>query len=240
MSISVSDSSYDAAASQNFNNFSSSYYSSTSQSDSGGVGIVYGPYSATGDIGYSDASARGGFSSGSTAGATSWDNSSSASVSGSFFLASIDRPWMFDQIFNVRSGWHVEGLPLHCLSDGSNTSQNSKNLVHALPVQMLVARNIANSCNDWGHFSTYASNFEQSAESHSESTATSYGGSVGAFGLGGKYHHADSSTDGSQFSHDDGSSGWSFRSHGSGGTLSIHGPQILGWVTQIVPASPPS
>ena len=79
-----------------------------------------------------------------------------------------------------------------------------------------------------------------SAASQSESSATSFGGSVGAFGLGGVYNHQDSSTDGSQFSDDDGSSSWSFQSSHSGGTLSIHGTQILGWVVRVVPASPPS
>src|SRR5581483_8714811 len=61
MTISVSDSTYDSASSSTFNNFSSSYYNASSRSDSGGVGIVYGPFSATADVGYSTASASGGF-----------------------------------------------------------------------------------------------------------------------------------------------------------------------------------
>lgn len=86
MGISVSDSTYDSASSSTFSNFSSSYYNSSSQSDSGGVGIVYGPFSATADVGYSTASANGGFSTGAS-GATNWDRLSNASITGEFFLA---------------------------------------------------------------------------------------------------------------------------------------------------------
>lgn len=238
--ISVSDSTYDSASSTTFSNFSSSYYSASSQSDSGGIGIVYGPFSATADVGYSTAKSKGGFSTGANGGATSWDRSSSASISGEFFLATIDRPWLFDEIFRISSGWHIKDRPTNFLSDGTNTAANDKNWMPALPVQMLVARNISVTCDDWGDFSTFATTFGQSAASQSESSATSFGGSVGAFGLGGTFNQQDSSTDGSQFSNDDGSSSWSFQSSDRGGTLSIHGTQILGWVVRVVPASPPA
>jgi hypothetical protein len=110
----------------------------------------------------------------------------------------------------------------------------------ALPVQMLVARNISISCDDWGSFSSFANSFAASAASQSSSSATSFGGSVGAFGLGGTYNHQDASASGSDFSNDDGSSSWSFQSNDSGGTLTIHGTQILGWIVRIVLASPPA
>lgn len=240
MEISVSDSTYDSASSSAFNNFSSSYYNSSSQSDSGGVGIVYGPFSATADVGYSTASANGGFSTGSNGGATDWDRSSSATISGEFFLASIDRPWLYDEIFRISSGWHIKDRPTNFLSDGTNTAENNKNWMPALPVQMLIARNISITCDDWGSFSSFATSFAASAASQSESSATSFGGSVGAFGLGGTYNHQDSSADGSQFSNDDGSSSWSFQTSDSGGTLSIHGTQALGWIVRVVTASPPA
>ncbi|MER5512764.1 hypothetical protein ABT052_47075 [Streptomyces sp. NPDC002766] len=240
MQISVSDSTYDAGSSSEFGDFSSSYYHSSSQSDTGGVGIVYGPFSATGDFGYSSANSDEGFSTSSSASSTDWDQSSSASISGEFFLATIDRPWLFDEIFRIASGWHIKDRPTNFLSDGTKTAGNNKNWMPVLPVQMLVARNIAISCDDWGHFSSFATNFAASASSQDESSGLHFGGSVGAFGLGGTYHHDDQSTDGSQFSSDDGSSGWSFQSSESGGTLSIHGTQILGWIARVIPASPPS
>jgi hypothetical protein len=240
MAISVSDSTYDSASSNTFNNVSSSYYNASSQSDSGGVGIVYGPFSATADVGYSTASAHSGFSTGSNGGATGWDRSSSATITGEFFLASIDRPWLYDEIFRISSGWHVKNRPTNFLSDGTTTAENNKNWMPALPVQMLVARNISISCDDWGNFSSFATTFAASAASQHKSSATSFGGSVGAFGLGGTYNHQDSSTGGSNFSNDDGSSSWSFQASDSGGTLSIHGTQILGWIARVVPASPPA
>ncbi|OKI41264.1 hypothetical protein A6A29_38010 [Streptomyces sp. TSRI0281] len=240
MQISVSDSTYDSGSSSQFNDFSSSYYHSSSQSDTGGVGIVYGPFSGTADFGYSSENSAQGFSTGSSGGSTDWDRSSSASISGEFFLASIDRPWLYDEIFRIASGWHIKDRPTNFLSDGTNTTDNNKNWMPGLPVQMLVARNISITCDDWGHFSSFATNFAASASSHAESSGTHFGGSAGAFGLGVTYNHQDSSTDGSQFSNDDGSSSWSFQSSASGGTLSIHGTQILGWIARIIPASPPA
>lgn len=239
MAISVADSTYDSASSSTFNNFSSSYYNASSQSDSGGVGIVYGPFSATADVGYSTASANGGFSTGSNGGATDWDRSSSATITGEFFLASIDRPWLYEEIFRIGSGWHIKNRPTNFLSDGTNTAENDKNWMPALPVQMLVARNISITCDDWGNFSTFATSFAASAASQTDTSSTNFGGSVGAFGLGGTYNHQDASADGSQFSNDDGSSSFSFQASDSGGTLSIHGTQILGWVARVIPASPP-
>jgi hypothetical protein len=240
MGISVSDSTYDSGSNSTFSNVSSSYYNASSQSDSGGVGIVYGPYSATADVGYSTASANGGFSTGSTGGATNWDRSSSASITGEFFLATIDRPWLFDEIFRISSGWHIKDRPTNFLSDGTNTTENNTNWMPALPVQMLVARNISITCDDWGNFSSFTNSFAASAASQSESSATSFGGSVGAFGLGGTYNHQDSSASGSDFSNDDGSSSWSLQTSDSGGTLNIHGTQILGWIVRVVLASPPA
>ena len=240
MEISVSDSTYNAASSSTFSNFSSSYYSASSQSDSGGVGIVYGPFSATADVGYSTASANGGFSTGASGGATNWDRSSSASITGEFFLATIDRPWLYDEIFRISSGWHIRDRPTNFLSDGTNTTGNNKNWMPALPVQLLVARNVSITCDDWGNFSSYASNFAASTASQSQSSALSFGGSVGAFGLGGTYNHQDASASGSSSSADDGSSSWSFASSGSGGTLTIHGTQILGWIARVTPAAPPA
>jgi hypothetical protein len=240
MSISVSDSTYDSASSSTFNDFSSSYYSASSRSDSGGVGIVYGPFSATANVGYSTAKANGGFSTGADGGATNWDRSSSASITGEFFLATIDRPWLYDEIFRISSGWHIKDRPTNFLSDGTDTTENNQNWMPALPVQLLVARNLSITCNDWGDFGSFATSFAASSASQSSSSALSFGGSVGAFGLGGTYNHQGSSTSGSGSSSDDGSSSWSFSSSGGGGTLSIIGTQILGWIVQVVTASPPA
>ncbi|MFJ9692176.1 hypothetical protein [Kitasatospora sp. NPDC101183] len=240
MQIDVSDSTYDSASANTFNAFSSSYYNASSQSDTGGVGIVYGPFSATADVGFSSAKAAGGFASGSSAGAVGWDKSSSASISGEFFLATIDRPWLFDEIFRVGSGWHITDKGANYLSDGTNTAANNANFFPAVPVQILVARNVAISCDDWGDFQTFATSFAQSAASQQSSSGTTYGGSVGAFGLGVTYNHQDASTDGSQFGQDDGSSSWSYQTTDSGGTLSIHGTQVLGWALHVTPPSPTS
>jgi hypothetical protein len=60
-----------------------------------------------------------------------------------------------------------------------------------------------------------------------------------AVGLG-TYNHQHSSASGSYFSDDGGSSSCSLQASGSGGSLNIHGTQILGWIARVTPASPPA
>ena len=84
-----------------------------------------------------------------------------------------------------------------------------------IPTAFIVARNIAIS-GDWGKVD----------QSHIES-ATSAGGSVGygPFKLSGRY--------------ETGSSHDRFSSHYEDGTIRVPGLQIIAWVSEIVPFSPP-
>jgi hypothetical protein len=239
MQISVTNQSYEAASANNQSGFSSSYYHGESSSDSGGVGLVYGPFSAEGSVSVSKENSDTSFSTGNSASGSNWDKSSSASINGEYFIAEVDRPWLFDEIFRVSSGWYVKDKPTNYLSDGTATKANNGNWMPALVVQMLCARNLTITCNDWGDFGAFATQWAASERSHQESSATSYGGSAGIFGIGGSYDHSDSEASGNYFANDDGSQAWSFQSSESGGTLVIHGTQILGWIVRVVPAGPP-
>jgi len=239
MQISVSNHSYQAAAQSGYSDFSKSYYDASSSSDGGGVGIIWGPFAAEGTVSVSQQNSDTSFSTGHTASGSHWDKSSSASINGEYFLADFDRPFMFEEIFRVASGWYIKDKPKNFLSDGTATQANNGNWMPSLAVQMLCARNLTITCDDWGDFGSFATQWAASDSSHQHSSSTSYGGSAGIFGLGGSYNHSDTDANGQFFSNDDGSQSWSFQSDGSGGTLVIHGTQILGWLVRVVPAGPP-
>lgn len=239
LQISVSNQSYEEASGNGHSDFSSSYYNASSSSDTGGVGIVWGPFSAEGTVSVSQQNSDSSFSTAHTASGSHWDKSSSASLNGEYFLADIDRPWLFDEIFRVASGWYIKDKPKNYLSDGTATQANNLNWMPSLAVQMLCARNVTITCDDWGDFGAFASQWSASDSSHQQSSATSYGGSAGYFGIGGSYNHSDADSSGDYFSNDDGSQSWSFQSDGKGGTLVIHGTQRLGVIVRVVPAGPP-
>ncbi|MEW9516112.1 hypothetical protein [Streptomyces tubercidicus] len=237
--IEVRQSTYDTYAASNLHGFSSSYYEATHSSDSAGVGLVYGPYSATADVDIaSSSSAQGARAEGSQS-AQKTDNSSSASITGQYFLADVARPWLYDEVFRISDGWFLRDGDRNSISDGTASPSNNGRAFPAIVKSMLIARNVTITSDDWGDFASSASNWARSEASHDEASATKFGGSAGAFGIGGTYHHSDSDQSGNAFASDDGSQSWSFSSSDRGGTLRLHGSQILGVILQITPASPP-
>lgn len=239
MQISVSNQSYQSAAQSGQSGFSRSYHDASSSSDTGGVGIIWGPFAAEGTVSVSKQNSDTSFSTAHTASGSHWDKSSSASLNGEYFLADVDRPWLYDEVFRIASGWYVKDKPKNYLSDGTNTQANNSNWMPSLCVQMLLARNLTITCDDWGDFGAFANQWAASDASHQQSSATSYGGAAGYFGIGGSYNHSDANSSGNYFASDDGSQSWSFQSDGKGGTLVIHGMQRIGVIVRVVPAGPP-
>ncbi|MFI6166401.1 hypothetical protein ACIBCN_06390 [Nocardia sp. NPDC051052] len=239
LEISVSNSSYDSASASGFSDSSTSYYNDSGSSNGGGVGLVWGPFSATGGV---DSTSADYFNSQSAASASSdgrWDHSQSASITGEYFVVNVQRPWMFEEIFRIKSGWSVKDKPVNYISDGTNTVANNDNWLPSVVVQMLVARNLVVYCDDWGDAGTHFANYAASSSSSSHTDSTSFGGSVGIFGLGGTYNHNDWHADGQFFTDDDGHQSWSYHKDEKGGRLVMHGTQIIGWLVRVVPASPP-
>jgi len=239
MQISVTNQSYQAASQSGHTDFSKSYYDASSSSDTGGVGVVWGPFSAEGSVSVSQQNSDTSFSTAHTASGSNWDKSSSASINGEYFLCSVDRPFQFEEVFRVASGWYIKDKPKNFLSDGTATQANNSNWMPSLIVQTLCARNVTITCDDWGDFGSFATQWAASDSSHQHSSSTSYGGSAGYFGIGGSYHHSDADANGQYFSNDDGSQSWSFQSTAQGGTLVIHGTMVLGHILRVVPAGPP-
>ncbi|QIS14367.1 hypothetical protein [Nocardia arthritidis] len=239
MQLSVSNFSYESASANGFSDNSTSYYNDSGSSNGGGVGIVWGPFSATAGLDTTSADYYNSQSASQSSGGVNWDRSQSASITGEYFVVNVKRPWLFEEIFRINSGWYVKDQPKNYISDGTNSAANNGNWMPSLIVQLLVARNLTITCDDWGDVGTHFANAAQSSSSSSHTDSTSFAGSVGIFGLGGTYNHNDWNANGQYFQHDDGQQSWSYQQSGSGGTLVVHGTQIVGWLVRVVPASPP-
>jgi len=129
-------------------------------------------------------------------------------------VVQIKRPWLNGLLFNT-SNWFTNAFHRGGISTG-NLRDGINNPLKLLPVSFVVARNIRIS----GNFSQQDLKIATSHDSG--------GGSIGwgPFSIGGRYSHDKSSR--------------TFTSQVDNGTIVVPGMQIIAWVNQIVPFSPPN
>lgn len=237
--VTASSDSYQAGGGGDEHSFGHSFYRDESSSTSGSAGFDCFFYSASANAGHTETQHQDGSSS-ATSGHTAFhDASAHAKISFEWFVATIERPWFLGDLFHMQ-GWYLAGQKKHAISDGTITGQIDApdRILPMVPKGFLVVRNVSIEADDWGDM---GSSFQQATSSSAGSTSTetnSYGGSVGYFGIGGEVQHQDSASSGAFTNQYDASHGWSYQSNGKGGTLTMHGSQIVGWIGQIQPASP--
>ena len=211
---------------------------SSSTSGSGGFNIGFAGASAAA----SHADASNAF--GDHANQYQWnnhsDNSSSASVSMEFFLATIERPWLLGDLFNI-GGWYLVGQRKNSISDGTIANQigeKSLALLPMLPMAFLIVRNVKITCDDWGDTGAALATAQQNAAGSGQSSQNSVAVSANYLFYSASGQHADQQSSGA-FGSSATTSGMTFESDNKkGGTLTLMGSQIAGWVGQIQLASP--
>lgn len=126
----------------------------------------------------------------------------------------IVRPWFDAGLFRLND-WYVDGFDPGTISNGHLTD-NSNGRLPLVPVSMIVARDIEITAN----FS--ASDYDYMR------TQWEAGASIGwgPFSFGGRYSHSETQE--------------RFHAEQSGGTLKIPGLHVLGWVSSVMPYSPPA
>ncbi len=241
--ISASSDSYQAGGGGDEHSFGHSFYHDDSSSTSGSVGFDCFFYSASANASHTDTHHNDGSNSDNSGHTAFHDASSHAKVGFEWFVASIERPWFLGDLFHM-DGWYLAGQKKNAISDGTINGQitgqidASDRILPMVPKGFLVVRNVSIEADDWGDMGSSFQTAVDSASSQSDSSTNSYGGSVGYFGLGGSVQHNDAEDNGQFTSQHDASHGWSYQSSGKGGTLTMHGAQIVGWIGQIQPASP--
>lgn len=134
-----------------------------------------------------------------------------------YAVIDIDRPWLNTVLLNV-SNWFLVGYKKNSISQGTITqsapSQDEAFWLPSLPTQMVVVKDLRIRTN----------NMQATYDAMQSKTAV--GGSVGwgPFSIGGNY------------SHSEGKVTQTF--HMEGEWLVVDGVQIIGWISQILPASP--
>jgi hypothetical protein len=238
-------SSASASASQ-----ASNWYKGHCDSTSGGGGgMIFGI-----TLGVDLSKSNGTFSQGSQgSGGTfnGWSSSmSNVSIEFEWGLCNIYRPWLLSELFII-DGWYLPNEPMNCISDGTvggavaGQQQDQQHPdapeTHMLPMvttQFLVVRNVTITADGWGAAGQAMSSWCADQQSSDQSSSSSAGGGVGFLCLGGTV--SQSNADWSGQASDSANSGQSFYFSGGAehGTLTINGCQIVGWVGEILPASP--
>ncbi len=231
---------HDARTSSGTGSFASNWQRQQSESNSGSGGFDVGFYSAS--VSGSHADASNAFA--NNANQFNWtshqDNSSSASVTLEYFIATIERPWFLGDLFNLK-GWYLVGQRANSISDGTVANQIGDKcpaILPMLPKAFLIVRNVKITCDDWGDFGTTFNQAAQASQGSGQSSSNQVAVSGGYLFMKASAQHQDQQSSGA-FGSQQTSSGFTFNADGKkGGTLELLGSQIAGWIGQIQPAAP--
>ena len=155
----------------------------------------------------------GGSSAGSFGSSSSHMSADKLMLSAKLGTVRIYRPWLNDLIFRMNA-WFVDAIDKNGISNGQ-LQGNEHGALALIPTAFVVGREIAIEAD----FSTEDKTHVEKSISGSASVGW------GPFRVSGNYAHSSSKD--------------TFKSTFDGGTLRIPGIQVLGWISEIVPASPP-
>jgi hypothetical protein len=211
---------------------------SMSASASGGFSIGFASASASGS--HADASNAFGDHAGQYTWSDHTDQSSTATVSLEYFLALVNRPWMCADLFNI-GGWYLVGQRKNSISDGTianQVGQNAPAILPMLPMAFLIIRNVTITCDNFGDANSSLTAAQQNAAGAAQSSANSVAVKASYLFCSAAANYAGQQSSGA-FGANTSQSAISFTSDNkSGGTLSLMGSQICGWLGQIQLASP--
>ena len=242
--LTVTHNDYQSKSSFHGSSFVDTHFKNDSSSTSGSVGASYFGFGAHASAGTSSCSSSNSFQASDGTQYAFKNDAKNLSISLSYMLCTIYRPWLIGDLFYLRN-WYLVGNQKNAISDGTINGQvqNDKPLLPMIPVQFLVVRDvkISASQSDWGGDGHTLHQMYNDSQSQGSSWNAGGGGgfNVGFFSVGGEGSHSEGHSSGSFSSRDttdSGSSyGWSF----DGQTLEIKGAQIMAWLSEVVPMNAP-
>ena len=169
-------------------------------------------------------------------------------ISLEYGLMTIRRPWLVSDLFYM-GNWYLVGNRKNCVSDGTEKNQanltdiNKLPLLPMIPQQMLVIRNVVISAKEWGSDGEVLQNsfggFQDSSSSSSSSEAGTAGVCLGFISFGGSAGHEETHAKGQGSSWSASGATGHYGATFDGSTLKIPGAQIIAFLSDIVPATPP-
>jgi hypothetical protein len=238
--IKTSSATWDGSGSSEQSSFGNSFYHNSASSTGGGVGVNLGLFSFGANASHSETDSAWGSHAEQSSYDQSQDSSTAATVEFDWFVATIERPWYLGDLFHM-DGWYLVGKKKGSISDGTidgQVGQAEDKLLPMVPKAFVVIRNVTITAKGWGSSGERFSHAMQDAQNSTSSESTSYGGSVGYFGIGGSVQHSDSESEGAFGAQADARQGWRFSGNAEDGTLELLGAQIVGWIGQIQPLAP--
>lgn len=237
--ITASSDSYDASSASGSHAYSNSHYTDSSSSNSGSAGASFMGFGASANASHTDTHHDGQQDDGQSGWQHFQDSSTSATVKFEYFVASCFRDWALLDLLHIQ-GWYMVGQKKNTISDGSISGQVDApdRILPMVPKAFVIMRNVTISADSWGSMGDAFQSASDSASQQTDSSSTSFGGSVGWCGIGGSFQHSNASDSGAFATQSDGSNTWSFTRTAQGGTLELLGSQIVGWIGEIQPASP--
>ena len=239
LTVSASTDSYTAASASGTHGFADSFYHDSSSSNSGGAGFSMFGFGASADAGHTEAHHDGQQNDSQQSWQHFQDSSTSATVYFEYFVASCVRDWALLDLLHI-PGWYMVGQKKNAISDGTVDGQIDApdRILPMVPKGFLVVRNVKITADSWGDMADAFQSAADQATQQTDSSSTTYGGSVGWCGIGGHFQHSDAQDSGAFTSQSDTSNSWSFTHDDKGGTLELLGSQIVGWIGEIQPPSP--
>jgi hypothetical protein len=242
--LTVTQSSAASYSSMNFSRGSQSSWSHDSSSNSGGGAVSFGFAAFGGSAGHTQSSGQSQGSSGYTFSSAFGNTAQDLTIDIEYMLCTINRDWLASDLFYMKN-WYVVNNDKFSISDGTISHQlgNATQLIPMIPQQFLVIRNVNISSKHWGSdgavLSSAFDSSQGSTSASSTSVAASGGVCLGFMTIGGTGAHSDAHAQGQQSSSGTKNASSVLHTSFDGTTLSIPGAQIVAFVSNIVPASPP-
>jgi hypothetical protein len=249
--LTVSSSSWQGSSASSSSSQASNWYQGHSSSTGGGGGGMIFGITLGADMSHADWNyAQGSQGSGGTFNA--WSASmSNVSIDFSWGLCNIYRPYLLSELF-ILDGWYLPQEPTNCISDGTiagtiagqkkdDAAPPGSQETHLLPMittQFLVVRNVKITADNWGAAGDAMSSWCAQQQTSDQSSSNSASGGVGFLGLGGYVSKTSNDWSGGGSDSETSTRSWNYSGDAQHGTLSINGCQIVGWVGEILPASP--
>ena len=167
-----------------------------------------------------------------------------------YTLVEFQRPWLMGDLFYM-DGWYLKGYQKAHISTGNVAGQAGKldanghpvHMLMTIPQMMLVIKDVKISTSEWGEASKTLRSWYGDSDSSTNSSSSNVSGggavSLGFISFGGSASHSKSKSEGQgrSFSAQDGSGYMGTTFHGE--ALEIPGAQIVAWLSDVVPLSPP-
>ncbi|MGA5822890.1 hypothetical protein ACPC54_34140 [Kitasatospora sp. NPDC094028] len=246
--ITTTASDWTSSSSDQSTQYANNWYQSHSESSGGGgEAMVYGVTFGVDESSGSSTDASQAQAGGSSMVAFS-DQMSDISITYSYGMCTIYRPWLLSELFLV-DGWYLPGEPVDTVSDGTLDGaikiQNAQaqgqvgpEALPMIPTQFMVLRNVSITASNWGDAGDQMNDWCQKASQSDQSSSSSVSGNLGYMGFGGEAHEAQADASGQAAGSATADNSWWFSGSSSSGTLSINGCQIVGWVGEILPPCP--